>query len=592
MNFLKAFLAALLALFVFSFLGLIILIGIAASAGSSKEAPVPDNAILHLKLNGPIVENAPVNPDDIELDLSKFIPGGVSTSKTGLHQLVMAIRQAKDDKRIRGIFFNPELAGVNAGWSSLRTIHKELKDFKAAGKFIYAYAQVYDEKGYYLASLADRIYLPSSGFIEFNGFAANPMYLTGLFEKLGVEPQIYKVGTFKAAVEPYYRKDMSPENRLQLESLLNTMWQEYTADLSAARGVSAQTYDSLAQKVILGDGRKALAARLVDELAYSDAVLDKMKEAVGIEKDKKLNLIELRKYMRAKPLKSNTSKNTIAVVFADGEINSGENSDGVIGDKTTVEALRKAREDKSVKAVVLRVNSPGGSALASDIIAREVLLTKQVKPVICSMGDVAASGGYYIAAYCDKIYADRNTITGSIGIFGLQLNTGKMFNDKLGITFDHVETHEFADIGNPNFQPSEPEKAFFQRQIERGYGTFINVVQQGRSKWFADSASVDKVGQGRVWSGIAAKEMKLVDEHGNLYDALAAAAKAANIGEDYRVRSLPAAKTGLQQLLDAMGAAAQAQHPLHEELKTIEEIRSLLPGNGMYARMPYTLDVK
>ena len=597
MNFFKSFFASFLAVIVAFLIGIpflfIIIGGIFSAIGSSNEVvAVNPKTVLHLKLNTPIVENAAIEPVDFNFDKFMPLPIGGSTSKMGLFQIRQALKQASEDKNIEGIYLNTNVTVPASGWTTMKAIRDALIDFKASGKFIYAYSEVYSENSYYLASVADKIYMPAVGSIEFNGFGATPMFYTGLFEKIDLEPKIFKVGTFKSAVEPYMLKKMSDANRLQTEKYMGDLWKIFSQEVSVSRSLTPEEIDDIAQNLILGRGTDAKKVRLIDEVAYENTVFDEIRTKIGLEVDDKITFMSLNKYMRV-PSRAKASKNKIAVIFAEGGIQSGKSSDGVMGSETIVDELRKARKDKSVKAIVFRVNSRGGSALASDMIAEEVRLCSEEKPIIASMGDYAASGGYYISAKCDKIYAQTNTITGSIGIFGILYNTRNTFTNNLGITFDEVETHEHANIGHPNYPMTKAEEAFIQNMIHEGYSTFINVVKDGRG--FADSASVDQIAQGRVWSGLEAKNINLIDEFGDLDDAIEAAAKMANIEDDYRIIRTPKVKSLYEELLNDMlettSDKISQQHPLYEEMKTLETIKKEIPKSGVYMLMPYTLEI-
>lgn len=595
MNFFKTFLAALSAIAVVIFLLFLMFVGIVGSAisGSKKQVLVQDNSVLKISLEGQIVENAPASLDDLDLDFGELAPFPLapSTNKLGLFQLIESIKKAKEDDRIRGIYLtiSPTMA---AGQVTLRNLHDALVDFKSSGKFILSYSEIYTEGGLYLASAADRIYMPKTGIVEFNGFASSPMYYKGLFEKLDIKPQIFKVGTYKSAVEPYISDKMSDSARKQVEIFLDVLWDEYTEDFAEAKGISQEELNQIAENFIFGDGEKAKAAGLVDELLYEEQVLNKLREELDLDESKSIKFVSMKKYIKTPALKQNTAKDKIAVIFADGEIQSGKSQDGIVGSESVVKALRKARKDKNVKAVVLRVNSPGGSALASDMMADEVKLTSDVKPIVCSMGNVAASGGYYIAAPCDKIFAEENTITGSIGIFGMFFTTNEMFENKLGLTFDQVETHGGANFGNPNFELSKGEQMLLQRNVEKGYGNFLEVVRSGRSAFFADSAAVDKVGQGRVWAGRDAKAINLIDEYGSLQDAIAYAAEVAGLDEDaYRKQLLPRQKTPMQQLMESLTEAQVKNIPMYEEMKQLERIKHMANRPGVYALMPFSYEV-
>jgi protease IV len=483
---------------------------------------------------------------------------------------------------------------MNGGWATLKTMRDELLEFKKSKKFIYAYSELYTEKTYYLATTADKIYMPNSGMMELNGLASMPMFYTGMFEKLDITPKIFRVGTFKSAVEPYFLKEMSEANKLQAQEYLGDIWNVFAEDVAAARKISKDDLDNITTNFVFGDGAQALANKLIDEVAYEDIVRAKLLELSGLSKDEKIRLVSLKKYMKTLNTDNKDSKNKIAVVFAEGEIQSGKSGDGTMGSETIVAALRKAREDENIKAVVLRVNSPGGSALASDIITREIELTRNVKPVIASMGDVAASGGYYISAKCDQIFADKNTITGSIGIFGLMFNSQKFFNNKLGITFDEVKTHENADFMNPNYTAPEFQDNLMQKYVERGYGNFLKVVKEGRN--FPDSLSVDKIAQGRVWSGADAKDIKLIDEYGNLYAAIQRAAEKANLDKkDFKIKLFPESKSRFEDLLnkttEMMMKQAKSQEPLQEEMEILRTIKRKTPKSGVYMLMPMDLDI-
>lgn len=593
MNFFKTFLAALSAIAVVIFLLFLIFVGIIGSAISSsdKQVLVKDNSVLKISLEGQIVENAPAGLDDLNFGEFAPLPLAPSTSKLGLFQLVENIEKAKEDDRIRGIYLtiSPAMA---AGQATLRNLHDALLDFKSTGKFVLAYGEIYTEQGLYLASTADKVYMPKTGIVEFNGFASSPMYYKGMFDKLDIKPQIFKVGTFKSAVEPYITDKMSDSARKQVEVYLGVLWDEYAEDLAEARGMSKDQINKIAEDFVFGDGQKAKAAGLVDELLYEDQVLNKLRDELDLSESQKITFITMKKYIKTPALKRNSSKDKIAVIFADGEIRSGKNQDGVVGSESIVKALRKARNDRNVKAVVLRVNSPGGSALASDMMADEVKLTKEVKPVICSMGNVAASGGYYIAAPCDKIFAEENTITGSIGIFGMFFTTNELFEKRIGITFDQVETHTGANFGNPNFELSKGEQMLLQRNVEKGYGTFLEVVRSGRSAHFADSAAVDKIGQGRVWAGRDAKGINLIDEYGSLQDAIAYAADLVGLEEDgFRKQLLPRQKSSMEQLMEVLQEAQVKNIPMYDEIKQLERIKNMANRPGVYALMPYSYEV-
>ncbi|GAB4423914.1 MAG: signal peptide peptidase SppA [Bacteroidia bacterium] len=588
MQFFRTFLAGLLALLVGTFtvlpLTLLVLAGVAAAiGGGAEQTVVKPQTILEVTLNGEIVEHT--GQDPLKLNFGRWLPGLVDTRQLGRYQIIESIDQAATDDNIEGIYLHLQ-GSVATGWSTLTAIREALERFQASGKFVYAYDEVYGEKSYYLASMADSIFMPAEGMIEFNGLAATPTFYTGLFEKLELKPQIFRVGTFKSAIEPYFRKDMSPESRLQTEQYLGVIWREFATRVAISRNIPAPQIDTLAATFIMDDGRRALRAGLIDALSYESQMLARLATASG--RSTRPQLLSLRKYMQA-PRPAHTASDRIAVVFAEGTIQSGKSSTGVVGSQTIVEELRKAREDSKVKAIVLRINSPGGSALASAVMADEIRRCREVKPIIASMGDVAASGGYYIAAPCSHIFARPNTITGSIGIFGVLFDAHATLNNKLGLTFDAVETHTFANIGNPTFPLAPAESAFIQRQIERGYGDFIETVRQGRG--FADSLTVDKIAQGRVWAGSDAKTHGLIDRLGDLEDAIRYAAEQAGLGDDYRIIRRPLLLDPVSEMLDEM-IESRTPAVLRSSVETLDQLQRNLPGSGVYMLMPYSLDIE
>ena len=594
MNFFKSFAASFLAVVVAFLIGIpllfIVIGGIFASIGSSQEqVQVAQGTVIKMTLSGPISETSDQNPIDIDLSDLFGVPGVGSTKTTGLYQLVQSLDQAKRDDKVKGIYLNLD-GNVQAGWANLRTIRDALLDFKSEGKFIHAYSELYTEKAYYIASVADQVYLPPEGMLEFNGLASSRIFYKGMFDKFDLEPKVFRVGTFKSAVEPYLRKDMSPESRLQTEEYLGDIWDIFIEDIAVSRSITADKLNELAESFIMGEGKQAKEAGFVDDVVFESEVLDRLKEELGKKPEDKLTLLSFKKYLRVPITGQSTSRNKIAVIFAEGAINTGKSSQGVIGSETVVSQLRKARKDKKIKAVVLRINSPGGSALASDLIADEIRRLKEEKPIIASFGDVAASGGYYMGAPCDYIFARKNTITGSIGIFGLWMELSQALEKNIGLTSDVVETHEHANLGDPTFPMTKAEEAFFQAKVERGYGTFIEVVRSGRD--FQDSAAVDAIAQGRVWSGADAKEIDLVDEFGDLADAIAYAAEKAGIEEDYRIQRLQPSNNPFEEMLKDMMATSQASDPLYSELEKMREIKRMFPRSGIYALMPYDLTIE
>jgi len=548
---------------------IIVLIGIAiiASAGSDKGSHVDANSILHISFNGNIPERTPNNP----LAGLPFL--GLDDNKdVGLNDILADIKKAKTDNNIRGIFLDESY--IESQQASVEEIRNALIDFKKSGKFIIAYAEVYTQSFYYLASVADKVYINPKGIFEFKGFSSQVTFLKGALDKLGIEAQIIKVGTYKSAVEPLFLTKMSDANRLQVTSYLGSLYDHFLTNIGKSRNISKDSLFNYANNLAIQFPEDALKYKLVDGLKYKDEILDELRARTGIEKKSTIPSIELKDYTKSDADKADdsndknsSSKNRIAIIYASGEINGGDGDDNTIGSERISKALRKARLDSKVKAVVLRVNSPGGSSLASDVIWREVMLTKKAKPIIVSMGDLAASGGYYISCAADSIIAEPNTITGSIGIFAILPNMQKLFNDKLGITFDGVTTGKYADLGDISKPLSPDERAILQNQVNHGYDDFTKAVAAGRHK---TQAYINSIGQGRVWTGEQAIKIGLVDRLGNITDAVASAAKMAKLS-DYKLVEYPEQKS----ILDKFGSS------FNVEMKT-RAIKSELGENYKY----------
>ncbi len=579
-NFLYHVLAAFFGVSIALLIFVVFTLGLASSLGGEKKKAIKAGTVLEIDLSVPIAERSATGP---------FAALMGDKNPVGLQRYVRALEKAASDDKVVGVYIK---GGVpQAGMATLETLRNALLEFKKSKKFVYAYGEIWTEKGYYLASAADSVWLYPSGMLEWNGLNANPMFVRGALDKLGIEPKVFKVGSFKSAAEMFSEKQMSPANREQIQTLLDDFWKHMLTGIAASRHLSADALDSLSSKLSVTRAQHAVKYKLVDGLRYEDEVTDRLKAASKIEKDEKLRLVSLAEYDGAQKYKE--SDNKIAVIFAVGEINSGEGDEDSIGSETIAKAVREAREDKEVKAVVLRVNSPGGSALASDVIGREIDLTKKQKPVIASYGDVAASGGYWISAKCDAIVSEPTTITGSIGVIGLWANTQKFFNEKLGVTFDRVYStrNQYADIGDPNKPMSDFEAEVIQREVNHVYGDFIRRVKEGRN--FPDSASVDAIAQGRVWSGIRAKEIKLVDEIGSLNTAVKLAAQKAGLADDYEFVPYPKYKSKIERLMEKLSGKAAAQLVSPEEMRVIRAVRYLLDSpSPVHARMDWDLDVR
>lgn len=586
MKFLRNFLASILgSLFAFGIMFVMFLIFVSLVSSSEDTVSVKDNSILELQLQRPISDYTGSN------ELDPF--AGIFDESQGLDEIIHAIEVAKNDDRIKGISINNNF--IIAGLAQTQAIRKSLEDFKAEGKFIYAYADFFMQRDYYLASVADSVFINPVGVLDFKGLSTEVLYYKELQEKSGIKMEVIRHGKYKSAVEPYLEDTMSEANRSQLTSLLQSLWNSMVMDMSETRSISESDLNVIADTLGGRTPKFAKLSGLVDDVVFYDEYENKLANALQLKKDEKINystLDDYVKYSNKKTLKSGDDK--IAVVFAQGEIFYGEGGPNIIGQGIINEALIKAREDDKVKAIVLRVNSPGGSALTSDIIWREVELTKKEKPVIVSMGNVAASGGYYIAAGAHKIYAEPTTITGSIGVFGTVPNLTELA-DNVGINAEQVGTNKNA-VEYSLFEPMQDSfKNQVQESIEETYETFLQRVSQGRGMTVAQ---VDSVAQGRVWSGTEALEIGLVDELGNLDDAIAAAAEMAELSA-YGVKKFPKYKSGFERFMeDLEGASVRVKENLlkdeigEEAYQVLKELKSLKKQNGIQAKMPFALDIK
>ena len=537
---------------------------------------VKDNSVLKLEFKDLILDRTSDNPfSDIDL-LNSTTEGSVE-----FKDILDNIEKAKNDDKIKGIYLN--FSSVNAGFSQIEEIRNKLLEFKESGKFIYAYADSYNQSAYYLASVSDKIALNPEGIIELKGLSAEIMFYKGLMDKLGIEAQIIRHGKFKGAVEPFMYNQMSNENREQIEKLLNSI-SDYMIDGIATEreGVTSEEIHKMINNMYLSSARKCLESGIIDKIAYQDQILSDLE-------DKSEHEITLIDYMKVKNPKNSVSDNKIAIIYATGEINTGKGSYNTIGSETTVEAIREASEDENVKAIVLRVNSPGGSALASEIIWREINLAKQKKKVVVSMGDYAASGGYYISCNADKIFANNSTLTGSIGVFGIVPNTKNFLNEKLGVYIETVKTHKHSDIANGYRKLSDDELNVIQNSVEDIYETFITHVSEGRG---IPVRKVDEIGQGRVWSGADALSIGLIDEIGGLEDAIASAADLSAL-EDYRIITLPKKADMFEEFVENFSAK---QNILLADFlgiseKMINQLEFLNSKEKIQARIPFIMEV-
>ncbi len=586
-QFFKFVFATMVGIILTSVILLVIIIGIVVGARGDKHVEVDSDSVLHIAFTSDIPERTPYNPlaglDFLGLDGDKNL---------GLNDILASIKKAKTDNNIKGIFLDESY--MLSGQATTEEIRDALIDFKKSGKFIIAYSEIYTQGFYYLASVADKVYINPKGLFEFRGFSSQITFLKGALDKLGIEAQIVKVGTYKSAVEPLILTKMSAANRLQVTSYMGSLYDYFLTGISNSRKISKDSLFTLANNLTVKYPEDALKYKLVDGLKYKDEVLDELRERTGISSKKDIHSVELSDYASNNTADNDDDKksvkNQIAIVYASGDINGGTSDDNSIGSETISKALRKVRLDDNVKAVVLRVNSPGGSSLASDVIWREVMLTKKVKPIIVSMGDLAASGGYYISCAADSIIAEPNTITGSIGIFAIIPNLQKLFNDKLGITFDGVKTGKYADLGDISRPLSPDEKAILQNGVNRGYDEFTKAVAEGRHK---TQAYIDSIGQGRVWTGSQAVKLGLVDRLGTINDAVHAAAKKANI-KHYTLVPYPEQKKGVFNHLGSNVSEQMRAHFVKSELgdnyRYYEQIKGVTQMmRTPQARMPYDI---
>jgi len=573
-------LGTIIALIVVLLLSVITIIGVASS--SSEDIETEENSVLLLDFSETVADRTSSKPDFFDLKIKKQL---------GIRDLTTNIENAAKDDNIKGIYL--ELSGIEGGIATIEEVRNALLKFKESKKFIVAHADYYTHKSYYLASVADKVYLTPEGEIQFIGLSASITMYKSLLEKLGVEPEIIRHGKFKSAIEPFILDEISEANREQTQKFMGSIWNTIVKGVSTQRNISVEKLNEYADSLYLRSAKTALEYKFVDGLLYKDQVYNEIRTLLSIKETEKISFIEISKYNNAinKPKIDelvSTSRNKIAVIYAVGEIGMGEGDDESIGSKNISEAIRKARKDSSIKAIVLRVNSPGGSALASEIIWREAVLAQKEKPFIVSMGNVAASGGYYIACAADTILAQPNTITGSIGVFGVLFNAKELMS-KVGVNVSTVATNSFSDLGSTSRKITAFERGIIQQGVEDVYTTFITHVAQGRGMTVEE---IDNIGQGRVWSGIDALEIGLVDVMGGLGDAIVIAAEKAGV-EKYRIKTYPE-KDKYQKMAEKLFAEAKVSF-IKEELgssyKYLERIKILSKQQGIQARIPYFIDI-
>lgn len=587
MRFLGNVLATIVGLFVFSMIFFFGIIIIGAIAGSGEETvSVKKNSVIELDLSKVSLDYAgKTNYKDFNY---------FEAHHDGVTDILNAIEVAKTDDKIKGISILNNQSRL--GLAQSKAVRDKLEDFKKSGKFVYAYANYYTQGEYYLNSVADQVYLNPVGEVDFKGLSSEILYMKDLQEKSGVKFEVIRHGKYKSAVEPYLSQEMSPENREQMTVLLNSVWNTIVSDIAKSRKLSVIQLNAIANSLGARTPELALANKLVDKVAYEDEYHDAIRTKLRLAKDEKYNFVSVRDYAKtaASTVEDYSKKDIIAVIYAQGEILGGEGDVNVIGEGSIKRSLRDAREDKNVKAIVLRVNSPGGSALTSELIWREIEITKKVKPVVVSMGNYAASGGYYISANADRIFAEPNTITGSIGVFGMLPNMNQL-GKNIGINAEQVKTHDNAS-GYSIFEPiDENFKGFVLESIEKTYATFLKRVADGRKM---TTEQVDAIAQGRVWTGIDAQKLGLVDEIGGLDAAIKHAAKLGKTSS-YRTENFPEYEKSFEDLLanfTGMAMFKTKEQLLKEQLgeegfQMLEQIKRIKSRKGIQAIMPYEIQI-
>lgn len=582
-NFFKIFFASLLALIIFSLIGVLILVGIISSAASPNKPDIESNAVLVLDLTKQYKEQK-----------DESVLGAFSSNSDndipGLYDVVRMIDYAKTDNSVKGIYIKCD-DNVN-GFAASEELRQALIDYRKSKKFVIAYGDVISQKAYYVATAADKVYCNPKGLVDWRGMASTLFFIKGTLERLEIQPQIFYAGKFKRATEPLREYQMTEANRLQTSVYINDMYSRVLTAVSEKTKVDTASLHNLANQGAIKTAYDALNYKLIDGVKYDDEVKGEIIRKLGIKDTAKINYVSLGKYAKAADFKK-SGGDRIALIYAEGEIKNGKGEDGEIGSDDYRNLIRKVRMDKNVKAIVFRVNSPGGDALASEEIWREITLAKKVKPVVVSFGDVAASGGYYISCNADSIFAQPNTITGSIGVFGIIPNMKNFFNKKLGVTFDVVKTGPFADMLGVNRPLNDAEKKFIQNTVDTIYGAFKGRVSEGRK---ISLTNVDSIAQGRVWTGQRALQIHLVDRLGNINDAISCASRMAKL-KDYTLKEYPEKKSFFEKLLNdykkdvkvktIKEEIGEEQYAIYKQLKSIRKMVAI-----PQARLPFEISIE
>ncbi|MFT3935462.1 MAG: signal peptide peptidase SppA [Chitinophagaceae bacterium] len=587
-QFFKIFFASLLAFIVFVVIGIFIMAawvaGVASSLSSDKPT-VGSKAVLYLDLSQAIAEQGKDNP-------LSGLSNNDEYDSPGLYDMVKLLQYAKTDTSVKGIYI--KCADNANGFATSDELRAAIIDFKTSNKFVYAYADVISQRAYLVANAANKIYCNPKGGLEWKGFVLQYMFFKQTLDKLGIEPQIFYAGKFKSATEPFRTDRMTDANKLQSSVFLNDLYNRFLIETSEARHVDTASLHQYAATMAIQTAEDAVKYKLIDDVMYDDEVKQEIKQRMGLTDKDKINFIEAGKYAKAVNYKSNSGENRIALIFAQGDIVDGKGEKGQIGGDTYRSLIRTARMDDKVKAIVIRVNSGGGSAMASENMWREISLARKQKPVVLSFGDYAASGGYYMSCGADSIFTSANTLTGSIGVFSIVPNLQKFFNDKIGITFDGVKTSEYADMPTASRPLNDAEKRFLQNDVDSIYHTFLGRVSEGRK---INIALVDSIGQGRVWTGTKGLGLGLVDKIGSLQDAINCAARMGKLGNAYRIKEYPEPLSWWESLMGGYKKSMQAkamQEELGDEGMTIySNLKKIKQSVGSaQARLPFVMDIR
>ena len=591
-QFFGAFFGSIIGIVLATVLAVVIVIGVVKTTVNStfnldkdeELSKTKANSILRIEINGSIAERQKDNPFKGMGDFGSF----GDDEQLATNSLLKKIDYAKTDKHIKGIYLN--FKNLEGGFATVEELRNALAAFKQSGKFIYSYSENFGQLEYYLASVSDKIFLNPQGEISWKGLGMRPIFFKRAFEKLDVEVQVFRHGKFKSAVEPFLLDKMSDASRYQAETYLNSIWSTMLTGISQNRKMPVADLNRMADRLEIHYPEDAVG-KLVDALAYEDEVITALKKKTGLKESDKIKFADIQKYEAKTKISDKIVKDKIAIIYALGQISGGDGDDESIGSDRIAKTIKDARLDDKIKAIVLRVNSPGGSALASDVIWREVLLAKKSKPVIVSMGDVAASGGYYISCAASWIFAQPNTITGSIGVFGLVPNIQKMLENKLGITVDTVNTNKYSDVGSGLRKTTDFEYSFIQNSVERVYDTFTKRVAEGRKM---TQANVDSIGQGRVWTGKDALKINLVDELGGINDAIAYAVKITKLKE-YKLVELPKQKNPFDALLGNKETELETriiQRNLGATYIYFKQLQNIISLKGIQTRLPFDIFIE